>query len=243
MIRRAMILAAGRGRRLAPLTDRTPKPLVEVAGRPVIERLIDFLRAGGIEEVVINLHHLGDRIAQALGDGRRFGVRIRYSREVEIRDTGGGIRHAEHLLAGEPFVVANGDSLLELSLATVLASHTARGAVATMVLRPDPDPHAWGAVEVDADGWVRRIAGLPPGAPATGLRAFMFPGVHVFEPEIFDWLDPAGAFSITRVTYPRLLAAGRPVHGFVTDARWITIDTAEALAEADRELRERPFRL
>lgn len=242
MIRRAMILAAGRGRRLAPLTDHTPKPLVEVAGRPMIERLLEFLRAGGIDQVVINLHHLGDRIEQALGDGRRFGLEIRYSHEREIRDTGGGIRHAEALLASEPFVVVNGDSLLELRLRTVLEAHASSGAVATMVLRPDPDPHAWGAVEVDAANRVRRIAGLPAGAPRAGLRALMFPGLHVFEPEIFEWLDPDGAFSITRVTYPRLLEAGRPVGAFVTDARWITIDTAEALAQADRELRERPFR-
>lgn len=242
MIRRAMILAAGRGRRLAPLTDHTPKPLVAVAGRPMIERLIEFLRAGGIEEVVINLHHLGDRIEAALGDGRRLGIEIHYSREREIRDTGGGIRHAESLLASEPFVVANGDSLLELPLRAVLAAHTASGAIATMVLRPDPDPVAWGAVEIDDTHRVRRIAGLPADVDPTGLRAFMFPGVHVFEPEIFEWLDPDGAFSITRVTYPRLLEAGRPVHAFVTDARWLTIDTADALARADQELRTHPFR-
>jgi NDP-sugar pyrophosphorylase family protein len=242
VIRRAMILAAGRGRRLAPLTDHTPKPLVDVGGRPMIERLIAFLRAGGIEQVVINLHHLGDRIVEALGDGRRLGVEIRYSREHEIRDTGGGIRHAESLLAPEPFVVVNGDSLLELPLRAVLEAHAQGGTIATMVVRPDPDPHAWGAVEIDAASRVRRIAGLPRGVDPTALRAFMFPGLHVFEPEIFDWLEPAGAFSITRVTYPRLLEAGRSVRAFVTDARWITIDTAEALAWADRELRERPFR-
>lgn len=242
MIRRAMILAAGRGRRLAPLTDHTPKPLVEVAGRPLIERLLEFLRAGGIEQVVINLHHLGDRIERTLGDGRRFGLEIRYSHERDIRDTGGGIRHAEALLASEPFVVVNGDSLLELRLRTVLEAHASSDAVATMVLRPDPDPHAWGAVEIDAANRVRRIAGLPAGVDPTGLRALMFPGLHVFEPEIFEWLDRDGAFSITRVTYPRLLEAGRPVRAFVTDARWITIDTAEALARADQELRERPFR-
>lgn len=242
MIRRAMILAAGRGRRLAPLTDHTPKPLVEVAGRPIIEWLIAFLRAGGIEQVVINLHHLGDRIERALGDGRRLGVEIRYSREREIRDTGGGIRHAERLLASEPFVVANGDSLLELSLGKVLDAHATSGAIATMVLRADPDPHAWGAVEIDATNRVHRIASLPAGRTPANLRALMFPGLHVFEPEIFDWLEPDGAFSITRVTYPRLLEAGRLVRAFVTDARWITVDTAEALARADRELRERPFR-
>lgn len=241
MIHRAMILAAGLGRRLRPLTDHTPKPLVTVGGRPLIEWLLRFLRAGGIDEVVINLHHLGERIEETLGDGRRFGVVIRYSHEREIRDTGGGIRHAESLLAGAPFVVVNGDSLLEVPLRDVIAAHVRSGAIATMALRPDPDPHAWGAVEVDASDRVRRVAGLPPGVDASGLRAFMFPGLHVFEPTIFDWLEPDGAFSITRVTYPRLLEAGLHVQGFVTAGRWITIDTPEALARADATLRERPF--
>jgi len=241
MIRRAMILAAGLGTRLRPITTHTPKPLVDVGGRPLIEWLIAFLRRGGIEQIVINLHHLGERIEAALGDGGRFGVEIRYSREHDIRDTGGGIRHAESLLAGEPFVVVNGDSLLELELRPVLAAHLASGAVATMVLRPDPDPFAWGAVEIDDEGRVRRVAGLPAGVPDAGLRPYMFPGVHVFDSAIFDWLEPSGAFSITRVTYPRLLAASEPVYGFVTEARWITIDTPEALARADAELRRRPF--
>jgi mannose-1-phosphate guanylyltransferase len=124
----------------------------------------------------------------------------------------------------------------------VCAAHLASDAVATMVLRPDPDPHAWGAVEVDAEDRVRRIAGRPAGVQQPDLRAFMFPGLHVFDSEIFEWLEPDGAFSITHVTYPRLLQAGRPVRAFISEARWVTIDTADALAAADRELRERPFR-
>lgn len=242
MITRAMILAAGLGKRLAPLTDRIPKPLVPVGGRPMIEHLIDFLRLGGITDVVINLHHLGHQIEAALGDGTRLGVCIAYSREPDIRDTGGGIRHAQALLDGAPFVVANGDSLLDLALQDVVQVHERRGGIATMVVRPDPDPGRWGAIEIDADDRVRRIRGEPRGGDVSGLRSFMFPGLHIFEPEIFDWLEPSGAFSITRVTYPKLLAAERPVHAYVTSARWLTIDTAEALAHADAVLRTAPFR-
>ena len=108
-----MVLAAGRGTRLAPITHTTPKPLVPVAGRPLLEHILDLLRAGGIQDVVVNLHHLGHVIEQHLGDGRRFGLHIRYSWEDPILDTGGGIKRAEPLLGGEPFVVINGDSLLE----------------------------------------------------------------------------------------------------------------------------------
>ena len=240
MIRRAMVLAAGFGKRLAPITHTTPKPLVPVAGRPLLERLLEFLRAGGIEEVVINLHHLGHRIEEHVGDGRRFGLRVRYSPEDPILDTGGGIKRAEPLLAGEPFVVANGDSLLEIRLRDFIDWHRAHGGVATLALRPDPNAAGYGLVEIDDADRVRRIVGLPPGA-APGGRGFMFPGLHVLEPEVFRWMDAGEAFSITRVTYPRMIEAGLPVFGCVTQARWITIDTPEALAEADRVLSAAPF--
>jgi NDP-sugar pyrophosphorylase family protein len=159
-----------------------------------------------------------------------------------IRDTGGGIKQAEPLLAGEPFVVANGDSLLDLSLADVLAFHVEHGGLATMVVRPDPDAGRYGLVELDASDRLRRVTGLPAGAIAEPLRPFMFPGLHVFDPRVFDWMDAGCAFSVTRVTYPRLLAAGQAVHGYVTRARWITIDTPDALRAADAEWRRAPFR-
>jgi NDP-sugar pyrophosphorylase family protein len=165
---------------------------------------------------------------------------VRYSPEDPILDTGGGIKNAEPLLAGEPFVVANGDSLLEIRLRDLLEWHRARGGVATLMVRPDPDAAGYGLVELDDVDRVRRIVGLPAsGAP--GTRGFMFPGLHVLEPDIFRWMDAGGVFSITRVTYPRMIAAGLPVFGCVTQARWITIDTPEALAAADRELRDAPF--
>ena len=242
MIRRAMILAAGRGRRLAPLTDTLPKPLVPVGGRPIIEHILDFLRAGGIREVVVNLHHLGHLIEERLGNGVPFGVRIAYSWEDPILDTGGGIKRAESLLAGEPFVVINGDSLLDLRLQDVVDRHRARRALVTMVVRPDPEAERYGLVELDASDRVRRVAGVPPGDVGGPLRGFMFPGLHIFEPSVFTWMDPGMAFSVTRVTYPRLLAAGAAVHGFVTEARWLTIDTPEALERANLTLRAAPFR-
>src|SRR5439155_22375385 len=126
--------------RLAPLTDTTPKPLLPVAGRPLIEHILEFLRAGGIREVVINLHHLGQRIEERIGDGRRLGLRVKYSWEDPILDTGGGIKRAEPLLAGEPFAVGNGDRLLELRLEAGGAFQRERGAVATMGVRPHPGP-------------------------------------------------------------------------------------------------------
>lgn len=242
MIRRAMVLAAGKGTRLAPLTNTLPKPLMSVGGAPLLEHILAFLRAGGIEDVVINLHHLGHRIEETIGDGSRLGLRVRYSWEREILDTGGGIKHAETLLGDEPFVVCNGDSLLDLPLADVVARHEARGHIATIALRPTPDAARYGLVELDADDRVRRIAGRPDGPVDVPLRGFMFPGLHVMQPEIFRWMEPGAVFGVAKVTYPRLIAAGRTIGGFVTEARWINIDTPDALAAADRTFHDAPFR-
>jgi NDP-sugar pyrophosphorylase family protein len=236
-----MVLAAGLGTRLRPLTLTTPKPLLPVADKPFLEHVLGLLHTGGIREVVINLHHLGDRIERFVGDGARFGMRVRYSREPTILDTGGGIKQAEPLLAGEPFVVVNGDSLLEVPLAEIADAHRRSGAIATLALRTDPDAARYGLVEIDADARVRRIVGLPDGAAPAGLRGYMFPGLHVMEPAIFRHMQPGGAFSIVRTTYAGLLKSGIPIHGHVTDARWINIDTPAALAAADRDLRERPL--
>jgi NDP-sugar pyrophosphorylase family protein len=241
MIRRAMVLAAGRGTRLAPLTLTTPKPLVPVAGRPLLEHIFEFLRAGGIEQVVVNLHHLGHRIEEQMGDGRRFGLDVRYSWEDPILDTGGGIKRAEPFLAGEPFVVQNGDSLLELRLQDLLEFHRQHGAIATLAVRPDPEAARYGMLELDDADRVRRIVGVPADVPGA-LRPFMFPGLHVLEPAIFPWMETDVAYSIMRVTYAKLLTAGIPIQGFPTGARWVNIDTPESLRAADRTLREAPFR-
>ena len=242
MIRRAMVLAAGRGTRLAPRTDTLPKPLMPVAGRPMLAHILDFLRAGGIDDVVINLHHLGHLIEREIGDGGAYGLRVRYSREDPILDTGGGIKHAERLLAGEPFVVVNGDSLLELRLAEVIDFHRSRGGIATMVVRADADAARYGLVEVDDRDRVRRISGRPPAGPTDGLRGFMFPGLHVLEPSIFARMEAGSPFGIVKVTYPRLIEAGEAIYAVATSARWINIDTPAALDGADETLRNAPFR-
>src|SRR5262249_39136791 len=152
------------------------------------------------------------------------------------------IKQAEALLGGEPFVVANADSLLEVSLRELWEFHRAHGGIATLALRADPEAARYGLVEVDWSDRMRRIVGLPDGVSASGLRGLMFPGLHVLEPAIFAHMDAGRAFSITRTTYPALLEKGLPVFGFETRARWINIDTPDAVRAADRELRTRPAR-
>jgi mannose-1-phosphate guanylyltransferase/phosphomannomutase len=111
-----------------------------------------------------------------------------------------------------------------------------------MVVRPAPDAERWGLIELDANDRVRRVVGQPDEIPAVPLRGFMFPGIHVFEPQVFDWMDRGIPYSVIRETYPRLIRAGRPVYGFVTGARWLTIDTPAELAAAGDVLSLDPFR-
>lgn len=229
-----MILAAGFGSRLRPLTDRVPKPLLLVAGKPLIAYPLALLREAGIREVLINLHHLGDQIRGALGDGSALGVSISYSEENPILDTGGAIEKARRFLDGDTFAVLNADAVIDLSLADVITRHRERRAVATMVLRPDRDAARYGIIEVDPEDRIRRFLGHP--AEVAGpLEPLMFTGIHVFEPEVFDFMQQ-GRFGINRTTYPAMLIAGRPLYGHRFDGYWRVLDTHAGLAEGRWEL-------
>lgn len=230
-----MVLAAGLGTRLRPLTDDRPKALVDVAGRPVITYNLALLRRFGITDVVVNLHHHGDVLRATLGDGSRFGLTIAYSPEDPLLDTGGGIRHAQRLLGDEDFLVMNGDTIIDLALDRLIAAHRARGAAATLVLRHDPEQARYGEIGIDVDGRIRRFLGRPDVVDVP-LVPYMFAGVHVLSPVVFDFMPPAGPFSITHATYPAMLAAGVALHGFPFDGFWHVIDTPADRERAARDL-------
>jgi NDP-sugar pyrophosphorylase family protein len=229
-----MILAAGFGTRLRPLTDSVPKPLIEVAGHPMIAYPIAVLRAAGITEIIVNLHHLGKQIRSTLGDGSTYGVSLAYSEEDRILETGGAIKKAEPFLSGGSFVVVNADTVIDLCVAEVVRWHHQRDALATMVLRRDPEAERYGKIEVDGGARIRRFLGRPAEVDVP-LRAFMFAGVHVFEPDVFRYMED-GHFSITRTTYPAMLAAGAPLYGYAFDGYWRVLDTPSGLAEGRQEL-------
>jgi mannose-1-phosphate guanylyltransferase len=238
-----MILAAGKGTRLRPLTDSVPKPLIEVAGRPMIAFPLELLRKAGIHEVVINLHHRGAQIRAALGDGHAYGVRITYSEEDPILDTGGAIAAAREFLSADSFVVLNADTFIDLPLREVIDFHRTHDATATMVLRPDPDGVRNDRIAVDASLRMRRLFGKShcsgTTAESSGGSAlptsFMYAGVLVCAPRIFAYLPP-GIYSITRDVYPRMLGAGEPLYGYIHHGYWRVLDTPQDLAAGRREI-------
>ncbi len=232
---RAMILAAGFGTRLRPLTNTVPKALVPVASRPLIEYGLLWLHAQGIEEVVINLHHLGGKIREALGDGSVYGLRITYSPEDPIFDTGGGIKKAQPFLDGETFLVLNCDTIIDLDLNVLLDTHRRTHALATLVLRADLAANRYGIIETDRSGRIRRFLGQPPEVNAA-LSPFMFTGLQILEPRIFDFMPANRAFGTTRETYPQMLQVGEPLWGFVHTGPWMVIDDAAGMARATQAI-------
>lgn len=241
---RAMILAAGLGTRLRPLTETTPKPLVEVAGHPLIAYAIGLLRESGVEDVVVNLHHLGDQVVRALGDGSALGVRIHWSPEETLLDTGGGIRQAAPIFErigrergdpGGPIVIANSDVISEIPVADVVRRHRERGALVTMVLRADPRAAGYGLFGIDATDRIRRFLG--EGDPDPTLRELMFGSLHVIDPRVLDRMPQGRPFGTMRDLYPVLFREGGRFEGFVYEGPWWTADTAADLAATSEALR------
>jgi len=244
---KAMVLAAGQGTRLRPITERVPKALVPLAGRPMIDYALSLLRHYGIYEIVINLHHFGAQIERYLGNGSQLGLHVRYSHEPELLDTGGGLLKAKPFLQDGSFIVINTDALIDVNLSELISFHKARNSTATLVLRPDPEADRYGSMDVDGAGRIQRFLDteIKP-KPAGPVRKLMFTGVQLLEPKIFDYMEDAGAaekFSTTRRTYPRLLLAGEPLYGYCFEGFWQDLGTAERIAQAEAAMAEGRVRL
>jgi NDP-sugar pyrophosphorylase family protein len=237
---KAMVLAAGQGTRLRPITDRLPKALVPVAGRPMIDYVLRLLRYYGIGEVIINLHHLGEKIESYLGDGKHLGLTIHYSREPELLDTGGGLLKAKPFLEGGAFIVINTDALIDLNLAEAIAYHRDRQASATLVLRADENADRYGSMDVDANGRICRfLKAKAPDPPAGRTEKLMFTGVQILEPKVFDFMDACQEprkFGTTTETYPRMVAAGEPLYGFRFAGLWQDLGTPERIKQVEELL-------
>ena len=226
---KAMILAAGRGERMRPLTDTTPKPLLCAGGKPLILWHLERLAISGFRDIVINHAHLGEQIEQALGDGSRFGLSIRYSPEPPgALETAGGIAKALPLLGNAPFLVVNGDVWCDWDFKRALALTSRR---AHLVFVPNPPQHAGGDFCLDGEVVHYASSGLGP--------TLTYAGTGVFSPEFFTTV-PDGAVMKMRPLLDAAIAHGK-VSGERHDGRWVDVGTPERLAELDQELhRQRP---
>ena len=232
-----MVLCAGLGTRLRPLTAQVPKPAVPVCGVPLVRWSLALLAGAGVRRAVVNVHHLPEAMAAAAEEAAAaLGLALTVSREPVIAGTGGALREGRAALEGASYILlVNGDVLSDLHLGAALAAHRASGALATMVLLPMPAGARYAAVEVDAGGAVRRIAGAfgPGGA---GLSPWHFSGVHVLSPDLLERVgpDPFEA-DVNRHVYPPLMASGA-VRGFVASGYWNDLGTPARYLEANRDV-------
>ena len=221
---KAMILAAGRGERMRPLTNDTPKPLLEVAGKPLIVRLIEQLARAGVRELVINVSHFGERIERYLAEGARWGVSIAYSREAEPLETAGGIATALPLLGAAPFMVVNGDIHTDFDFGRLRASPPTRGeAVAHLVLIENPPHHPRGDFALTG----KRVSN-------DGPARHTFSGIGVYAPELFAPVAAGTKYQLANLLRPQIEA--ERVTGEYFDGRWTDVGTPERLRALDREL-------
>ncbi|MBA3948948.1 MAG: NDP-sugar synthase [Acidobacteria bacterium] len=228
-----LVLTAGLGTRLRPLTDILAKPALPVSGQPLVARILRSLAAQGITDAVLNLSHLPHTVTGAVGDGAEFGVRVRYSWEQPVLGSAGGPRHALPLLDAPRFVIVNGDTLTDVPIAEVIAAHERSGADVTMAVVPHPAPGRYGGVRVSEDGRIEAFSGR---TEASAAPLWHYIGVQVVESRVFaDLPDNEPAESVGGV-YRELVTRGR-VAAHRSDSRFRDIgrpgdylDTAFAVA-------------
>jgi mannose-1-phosphate guanylyltransferase len=215
---RVMIMAAGRGTRLHPLTDSVPKPMAPIVNRPALHHILRLLSRHGLRQVVINLHHLPDTVTSYVGDGSWLGMEVTYSREPELLGTAGGVKNNETFLGDGTFVVMSGDSLTDIDLTGLIAAHRRNGSIATLAVKEVADPSLYGVVVLDDD---QRVVGFQEKPSLAKARSRLCNcGIYVFEPEILRHI-PAGRFDdFGSRLFPDLLAAGIPFHAEPIDAYW-----------------------
>ena len=230
----ALILAGGKGTRLRPLTVYTPKPIVPICNRPFLLYQIETLKRAGVTDITLSLSYQPAKIEDLLGDGSEFGVRLRYTTEPQPMGTAGAFKFAaEHIT--DQTIVFNGDVLTDLDLARVIAEHRGRRATATVVLTPVEDPSAYGVVETDGDGRVRRFVEKPaPGEAATNL---INAGTYVLEPSVLDLIPEGESYSFEYQLFPDLLRRGEPFFAHAPEnTYWLDIGTPARYLRAHHDL-------
>ncbi|HXW83097.1 MAG TPA: NDP-sugar synthase [Candidatus Binataceae bacterium] len=251
---RALVLAAGLGERLRPLTETTSKPLLEVGGRPLIHYVLRLLRHAGIKEIAINTHHLAEQMERTLGSGAELGISIYWSREPQLRGTGGPLNALRDFLAGDRFVIANGDSIFDLDMAAVLAFHSQHRAAATIALNRPSNLDYYSRLEIDSAARLQRMrllksvgrleyndfpARLSPAVAAT-LESWMYCGLIVAEPSVLDLLPARERWSLMEGLFGPMVGRGERVFGWRHLGYFRTVDDVASLDRLRAEFVREP---
>lgn len=229
----AIILIGGLGTRLRPLTYKTPKPLLPLANQPFVFYQFELLKKHGIQEVVLCTAYMAEEFERVLGDGRKFGVRLKYVYEKTPLGTGGALKNAQDFVKGTTLVF-NGDILTDANLAEILQFHRQRQARLTLTLTRVKDPTLYGLVETDSQGKIIGFREKP--SPNEVTCNTINAGIYILEPEILGHIPPGVVYSLERELFPKLLELKVPLYATTSDAYWLDIGTLEKYHQADRDI-------
>lgn len=235
-VKKAALLAAGAGIRLRPLTLETPKVLLPVGGRLVIEYTLAWLKNYGIREVVINLHHLGEKIRQFLGDGSRFGMKVFYSPEETLLGTAGGVKRMEHFFDGT-FVMAYGDVFTDFDLSAMIRFHQAKNSITTLAIREVVNPWEVGMVKIDEEGKILSFVEKPPRGSRLGNLGTG--GIYILEKEALNHIPSKGFSDFSYDIFPKLIELNLPIYGYILkpDDYLADIGTIEKYQKANEDIK------
>ena len=228
---KALILAAGFGTRLQPLTNKLPKPLFPVLNQPILEHILHFLSSQGIKEIAINLHHRPEKIIDYFGNGKDFGVALHYSKEEEILGTAGGIKKLQSFFQDETFLVINSDVFADINLNDVLKFHKEKKSKLTLVVRQDPNMEKYKSIQRVEEGRIVHFlgTGIKNSDPVTQV---MFTGIQIMEPDIFSRIPKDKFCGTTEDVFPAMIQDELPVYGFLHNGYWIDMGTRETYIQA-----------
>ncbi|MBE9208447.1 NDP-sugar synthase [Nostoc sp. LEGE 06077] len=231
---KAMILAAGKGTRVRPITYTTPKPMIPILQKPVMEFLLELLRQHGFDQIMVNVSHLAEEIENYFRDGQRFGVQIAYSFEGKIDDgklvgeaigSAGGMRRIQDFspFFDDTFVVLCGDALIDLDLTSAVKWHKSKGAIATIISKSVPleEVSSYGVVVTDEDGRIKAFQEKPSTEEA--LSTNINTGIYIFEPEVFKYIPSGVEYDIGSQLFPKLVEIGAPFYAIPMDFEWVDI--------------------
>lgn len=230
---RAILLSAGYGTRLWPLTEDRTKPAIPILGKPLVGYVAEYLAGYGIDEIVVNLHHRPESVRRALGDGSQFGVKLHYVEEPIILGTSGALDNTREFFERETFAAVNGKIITDIDLSAALETHRKTKAIATLVLLPNTRRERFSVVETE-EGRIKGFGGMPH--ETEGPPPLMFTGIQILEPRIFEYI-PRGVFShSTTDVYPQAIAKGEIVAAHVASGKWRELSTLRRYLDISVEL-------
>lgn len=231
-----MILGAGIGSRLDPLTRSLPKPIVPVVGKPVMGHIIDHLRETGISDIIINTQYLGHRIQETIGDGSAYGVKVTYSPEDQLWGDAGGLKRCEPFFRtddDDTLLVVGGDDLSDIDIAAVIAEHRDKKAMATIAVTPVEDPSAFGICVTDENGFITRFQEKPKREEAFSNLANT--GIYVFNHKVFDYIPAETFYGFGKDVLPGMLAVGEPMLAVTSEAYWQDVGNLVIYRQAQKD--------